>query len=80
MVMITILVHVRQNLDEIIGQTSPPMEGAVAEYTTVAQEAEIRDEKKINFLVLPTKTKELFCPQLRDMLELDFNDKRSADI
>ena len=64
----------------IIGGTSPPMESTVVVYITVAQEVEIRDERKVNFLVVPTKTKELISPsQVREMLELDFNDKGSAD-
>ena len=64
----------------IIGGMSPPMQSTVVVYRTVAQEVEIRDERKVNFLVVPTETKELISPsQVREMLELDFNDKGSAD-
>ncbi|XP_063878734.1 uncharacterized protein LOC135110395 [Scylla paramamosain] len=67
----------------IIGKISPhssPMEDTVVVYRTVTQEVEINEEKRVNFLVVPTKTKEMINPsQVRDMFELDFSDRKSAD-
>ena len=41
---------------------------------------QISKERKVNFLVVPTKTKEVINPsQVRDMFELDFNDRKTAD-
>ena len=45
-------------------------------YRTVAQEVVIREERKVSFLVVPTQTKEVINPaQVRNMFELDFNEK-----
>ncbi|XP_063860018.1 uncharacterized protein LOC135100737 [Scylla paramamosain] len=67
----------------IIGRISPhssPLEDAVVVYRTVTQKVEINEEKRVNFLVVPTKTKEMANPsQVRDMFELDFSDRKSAD-
>ena len=41
---------------------------------------QISKERKVNLLVVPTKTKEVINPsQVRDMFELDFNDRKTAD-
>ena len=59
-----------------VHSSSSVTDNTIQVYRTLAQEVVIKEDKKVSFLIVPNKVKEVISPlQIKRMFETDFNDR-----